>query len=189
MNRRAAIFLDRDGVLNRDVGYPHRIEDAILYDDVIPALRRMQRAGYLLLVVSNQSGVARGFFGMDEVSRFNRAIASQLRKAKIRITDKSFYVCPHGPRDGCSCRKPRPGLLRRAARQHRVDMKKSFTIGNSETDIEAGRRAGTKTVLLDRKGERSKTKADKIATSLSDIADLLPCARVRLTKSTIRRNT
>lgn len=183
MSFRAAVFLDRDGVLNNDVGYPHRLGDAVLFDDVIPALRRIQNAGYVLLVVSNQSGVARGFFTLNQVSRFNRAIAEQLHKANIRVTSKNFYVCPHGPRDECSCRKPKPGLLLKAARQHRIDLGKSFTVGDEETDIEAGRRAGTQTVLLDRSGKSRKTKADLVASSLSEVADLVRSARGTLAGS------
>src|SRR2546429_9934469 len=108
MKPRLAIFLDRDGVLNKDVGYPHHLSDAVLYEDVIPALLKMQQAGYVLLIVSNQSGVARGLFDLDAVLRFNDAIAKQLRKADIHISRKDFYVCPHGPSDDCNCRKPRP---------------------------------------------------------------------------------
>jgi len=183
VKQRAAVFLDRDGVLNGDVGYPHRLEDAILFDDVVPALRRIQNAGYVLLVVSNQSGVARGLFTLNQVSRFNRAIAEQLHKANIRITGKNFYVCPHGPRDECSCRKPKPGLLLKAARQHKIDLERSFTIGDEETDIEAGRRAGTQTVLLDRAGKNRKTKADLVASSLSEAADLVQSRRGTLAGS------
>ena len=173
MNRRPGVFLDRDGVLNRDVGYPHLVADAILFEDVIPALKRFQHAGYVLVVVSNQSGVARGFFSIDEVSRFNGAIVRQLHRAHIRITSKNFYVCPHGPQDQCNCRKPEPGLLLRAARQHRIDLRRSLTIGDRENDIEAGRRVGTKTVFLNRDRKRHKTKADLVVTSLLDVAEII----------------
>src|SRR5262249_47576785 len=140
-----AVFLDRDGVLNLDVGYPHLLRDAVLYPDVIPALLKIQRAGYVLLVVSNQSGIGRGLFDVNTVCRFNDAVAKQLRKGGVRINRRNFYICPHGPRDGCDCRKPRPGLLLAAARKRRIDLRASFTIGDSESDIEAGRRAGTRT--------------------------------------------
>ena len=176
MKRGAAVFLDRDGVLNSDVGYPHRLADAVIFDDVVPALRRIQDAGYVLLVVSNQSGVARGFFTLHEVSRFNRTIAKQLHDANIRVTSKNFYVCPHGPRDECSCRKPKPGLLLKAARQHGIDLRRSFTVGDEETDIEAGRRAGTHTILLNRMGKGRKTKADLVVSSLLEVAEVVGSA-------------
>jgi len=175
MKLRPALFLDRDGVINPDVGYPHRLQDAVLFDDAIPALYRIQQAGYVLLIISNQSGVSRGMFRLDDVQRFNDAIAKQLRQGGIRITRKNFFICPHGPRDGCACRKPRPGLLLKAARQHKIALSASFTVGDALSDLEAGRRAGTRTILLNRtRKPQKKTGANYVASSLIDVADLLP---------------
>lgn len=175
MKLRPALFLDRDGVINPDVGYPHLLQHAVLFDDVTPALYRIQQAGYVLLIVSNQSGVSRGMFCLDAVHRFNGAIAKKLRQGGIRVTSKNFFICPHGPQDRCVCRKPRPGLLLEAARQHKIALPVSFTVGDSLSDLEAGRRAGTYTILLNRIGKpRRKTGADYVVSSLIEVADLLP---------------
>jgi D-glycero-D-manno-heptose 1,7-bisphosphate phosphatase len=170
---RPAIFFDRDGVLTPDVGYPRRLEDAILYEDVIPALRDIQKAGYLILVVSNQSGVSRGLFTLADVERFNRRLAKSLHRAGIALTSQHFYICPHGPNDLCDCRKPKPGLFFKAAKEYDVDLKRSFCVGDKKSDIEAGRNAGLFTVLLNRSANSGDNTADLVVHDLRAVADFL----------------
>jgi D-glycero-D-manno-heptose 1,7-bisphosphate phosphatase len=145
---RRAVFLDRDGVLNRAVvrdgrPYPPSGPDEVeILEGVPSALDRLRRAGFLLIVVSNQPDVARGTATMAQVDAINRALADALPIDEFRI-------CGHDDRDGCGCRKPRPGLILDAAERLGIDLGASYMVGDRWRDIEAGRRAGCRTVFLD----------------------------------------
>jgi len=167
---RPGVLLDRDGILNPDIGYPHRIEDAMLFDDAGPALRLLQQAGFSLAVVSNQSGIARGYFGEEEVRAFNASLAEQLTAQGVAMSVEQFFVCPHAPAERCACRKPRPGLIHQAADRLRLDLRRSILIGDRDSDIQAGQDAGLKTVLVDREGSARPTSADWICRTLLDAA-------------------
>lgn len=151
-----AVFLDKDGTLVENVPYnvdPARIE---LAEGALNALARLRETGFELVVVSNQSGVAHGYFPERALAGVER----RLRELLGAIPIAGFYYCPHHP-DGkvggystaCHCRKPAPGLLLRAAREHGVELAKSWLVGDILNDIEAGRRAGCRTVLLDNGNE------------------------------------
>ena len=152
--RRPAAFLDRDGVLNRDTGYVHRAEDFIWVAGVHRAVKRLNDRGYLVFVVTNQSGVARGLYDIPAVESLHRWINDQLRPAGAHID--AFYLCPHHP-DGvapgygivCECRKPAPGLLLQAMREWPVAREASFMIGDKDIDLEAARAAGVAGFLFD----------------------------------------
>ena len=152
--RRAAVFLDKDGTLIEDVPYnvdPNLIR---LTDGALDGLRSLHDAGYLLIVVSNQSGIARGYFEEQALGAVEQRMRRLLDAARVPLA--GFYYCPHHP-DGCvdaysvecACRKPAPGLLSRAARDHGVSLGRSWMIGDILHDVEAGRRAGCRTILLD----------------------------------------
>jgi D-glycero-D-manno-heptose 1,7-bisphosphate phosphatase len=150
---RRAIFLDRDGTLNVDVGYLHALEDLALFPWTIDALRMLKRAGYLLVVISNQSGIALGFIDDGFVERAHQAI--QQRLARVGIALDGFYYCPHHPdasrkdlRKNCECRKPRPGMIHQAARELDIDLSQSWTIGDKWIDVQVGHSAGTKSILV-----------------------------------------
>jgi D-glycero-D-manno-heptose 1,7-bisphosphate phosphatase len=144
-----AAFLDRDGVLNVDTGYVHRAEDFIWTEGAREAVKALNDAGFLVIVVSNQSGVARGMFGVEAVERLHNWINRELAGIDARID--AFYFCPHHPTEGsgpftceCDCRKPKPGLLLRAFAEWPIDRAASFLIGNSERDLDAARAAGVR---------------------------------------------
>jgi D-glycero-D-manno-heptose 1,7-bisphosphate phosphatase len=143
---RRAVFLDRDGVLNQDTGYVRRIEEFVFLDGVFEALWEIQRRGYLLLVVTNQSGIDRGFYTDEDFQRVNAWMLQQLASNDIIV--KGVYYCPHVPEAGCACRKPAPGLILRAQREHHVDLPGSWLVGDKSSDIEAARRAGVGHTLL-----------------------------------------
>jgi D-glycero-D-manno-heptose 1,7-bisphosphate phosphatase len=151
--RRKAVFLDRDGTLVRDVDYLTDPAELELLPGVPEALRELRGAGFLLLVVTNQSAVARGWLTEPELEHINRELNRLLARQRAAID--AFYHCPHLPEGtvqryaiDCPCRKPRPGLLQRAAREWDVALGNSYMVGDSERDVEAGRRAGCKTVYL-----------------------------------------
>lgn len=148
MTRRWGVFLDRDGTLLRLVSYLHDPDRVRLYSGVGPALRALREAGARLVVVTNQSGVARGYFSEADVLAVHRRMNRLLRKEGVRLD--AIEVCPHHPDfgRGCTCRKPAPGMLRRAARRLGIDLKRSWTIGDSPGDLRAGRAAGTRVGLV-----------------------------------------
>jgi D-glycero-D-manno-heptose 1,7-bisphosphate phosphatase len=151
---RRAVFLDRDGVLVHDDGFLLREEQIRLMESVAPALRSLKAAGMMLAVVSNQATVARGLVSEREVERLNESIADRIQQDGGPRPDASYF-CPHHPdadveeyRVICSCRKPRPGMILRAAEEHEIDPRRSFLVGDRMSDIAAGAAAGCRTVLV-----------------------------------------
>ncbi len=153
-----AIFLDKDGTLVEDVPYNVNPDLMQLTTGAVEGLRSLHAAGYKLIIISNQSGVARGYFPEEALIAVKERSHQMLAEMGVPLT--GFYYCPHHP-DGnvsgynidCSCRKPEPGLLFRAAQEHDIDLANSWFIGDILNDVEAGRRAGCKTVLIDNGNE------------------------------------
>lgn len=137
---RRVVFLDRDGTLVHDRGYVHRQEDYALLPGVVPALRRLRGAGFGLVIVTNQSGLGRGLFGLPEYLAFARHLESDL--ARLGVPVLGSFHCPHVPEDGCACRKPAPGLFFRAREALGVDLSRCFAVGDAPRDVEAALRAG-----------------------------------------------
>jgi D-glycero-D-manno-heptose 1,7-bisphosphate phosphatase len=149
---RPAVFVDKDGTLVEDV--PYNVDPARLRftPRALPALRALDAAGLALVVITNQPGLALGHFSAAAFDGLERALRERIAaQAGVRLT--GLWACPHAPgADGgpaCACRKPAPGLLRLAARRHRLDLARSWMVGDILDDVEAGRRAGCRTVLLD----------------------------------------
>jgi D-glycero-D-manno-heptose 1,7-bisphosphate phosphatase len=169
---RAAAFLDRDGVLNVDHGYTYRPDDLELIPTAAAAVRLLNDAGYDVIVVSNQSGVARGFFDEAAVERFNEHLQATLSAQGARLD--AIYYCPHHPEGkvkalsiACDCRKPKPGLLEQAARERPIDRARSFLIGDKDDDIAAARAFGIRGVKFDAKAG---TLEDLVRTTLAPTA-------------------
>ncbi len=141
-----AIFLDRDGTINVDFGYVSNVEDLELLEDVVEALRLFQAAEYQLIVITNQSGVGRGYFTLEDVEVFNNELAAQLEDLDVYIDD--FFVCPHSPDDYCACRKPYPTLVLDAIKKYGIDPSASFMFGDKSSDVECGNGAGVKSYLV-----------------------------------------
>jgi D-glycero-D-manno-heptose 1,7-bisphosphate phosphatase len=142
--KRPAVFFDRDGTLMRDVDYcddPSKVE---VLPGVIEALRQLKAAGFRIIVITNQSGIGRGYLTEEDYRAVEREFESRLGEGLVDAT----YFCPHAPGDGCICRKPQPGMLQQAAREHEIDLAKSYFVGDKDSDIECGERAGTRTVLV-----------------------------------------
>jgi D-glycero-D-manno-heptose 1,7-bisphosphate phosphatase len=153
-----AVFLDRDGVINVDRHYLHRVEQFEFIAGVPHALHRLQQAGWKLVVVTNQSGIARGHFTEDDYQRLTRHMTERLAEAGVQLD--AVLHCPHLPdapvaayRIACACRKPAPGLLVRAARQLGLDLACSVMVGDKGSDLRAGRSAGVSRCLLVRSGQ------------------------------------
>jgi histidinol-phosphate phosphatase family protein len=152
--RPAAVFLDKDGTLIVDEPYNVAPERIRLAQGAVEGLQALHAAGYLLIVVSNQSGVARALFEEDALSAVEDRVRALLGAAGVPLA--GFYYCPHHPEGrvgryavSCRCRKPAPGMLTQAAREYGIDLARSWLVGDILHDVEAGRRAGCRTVLLD----------------------------------------
>ncbi len=143
---RPAVFIDRDGTLIEDVGYPRDPDAVRLLQGAPEALRQLERLGFLLVLVSNQSGVGRGLVSPAEAEAVAARFIECLRAQGARL-DAAYY-CLHAPGEGCPCRKPAPGMLLRAAAELGIDLRRSFMVGDKPSDVEAGRRAGCRTIRL-----------------------------------------
>ena len=134
------VLLDRDGTLTRDAGYTYRIEDYALLPGVPEGLIQLREAGFRFAIVTNQSGIGRGYFTRSDFDAFQRHLRQDLARRGIEIA--ASFVCPHRPDEGCACRKPAPGLLFQARDALGADLGRSFMLGDSVRDVVAGRRAG-----------------------------------------------
>ncbi|MFI9788633.1 D-glycero-alpha-D-manno-heptose-1,7-bisphosphate 7-phosphatase [Kitasatospora sp. NPDC051984] len=147
------MFLDRDGTVTQPRHYPSRPDDLVLQADIGPALHSLQKAGFVLVLVTNQSGVARGFFTEHTVHTMHERLGAMLADHNVRLN--GIYFCPHHVEGSvaqfrrlCQCRKPAPGMLYQAAQDLRLDLARSWMVGDSPCDIAAGHSAGTRTALV-----------------------------------------
>jgi histidinol-phosphate phosphatase family protein len=154
-----------------DHGYVGRADAVELMPDVGPGLRLLREAGFALVVVTNQSGVHRGYFTLDDVAAVNARLSEQLRAEGVELA--GFYVCPHGPDGGCACRKPGPALAARAADELGLDLKSSIVIGDKESDVELGIAVAARTILL--ASERGASRADLVVPDWGRLTTVLPC--------------
>lgn len=146
MRLKRAVFFDRDGTLNLDRGYTHKPEDWVWLPGTLKGLRRLQAAGWMLVVISNQSGIGRGYYGWEQLKKLENWLIGQLAAEGIAIS--GWYYCPHMPDEGCCCRKPAPGLLLEAGANLSLNLKDSWMLGDRITDIQAGSAAGCSCGLI-----------------------------------------
>ena len=151
---RRAIFLDRDGTLVHARHYPTRPDELVLYDGILPLLADLKEAGFALIMITNQSGLARGMFTLEDLDHMHRSLADALAAGGAPLD--GIYFCPHHPEGSveqyavaCDCRKPQPGMLLQAAKERSINLTRSWFVGDILDDIEAGNRAGCRTVLVD----------------------------------------
>ena len=185
-----AIFLDRDGTIVRHVDLLHQVSGLRLLPNSARAIQAFNRLGYLVVVITNQPVVARGIATFEDVEKVHASMIRRFAREGARID--TIYFCPHHPekhpgvpeharkyRMVCACRKPKPGMLKQATKEYKIDPKKSFTIGDSMIDIVAGKRAGTRTILVKTgPGHRldakfAHIKPDHVARNLLSAADFI----------------
>lgn len=180
-----AAFIDRDGVINEERNYVYRIEDFVLLPGVIQGLILLRDSGFRLIIVTNQAGIAHGYYDQSDLDRLHEHLCAQLHKHGI-ILD-AIYFCPHHPKGlvqalayECDCRKPSPGMLLRASKDLDLDLANSVLIGDKWSDVQAGRRAGVGRTVIVRSGHS----IDPIALCEADdvAADLLEAARILITE-------
>ncbi|GIU76359.1 MAG: D,D-heptose 1,7-bisphosphate phosphatase [Bryobacteraceae bacterium] len=168
------IFFDRDGTLIEERNYLSDPDQVVLIPGAAEAVRLAREAGYLAVVLTNQSGAGRGYFTLEDVERVNARMGELLGREGARID--GIYVCPHAPEDGCDCRKPRTGLVERAVRELGIDVGASWVVGDKATDLELARNAGMRGVLV-RTGYGSEAAAQLSGGDGLTAADVLQAVR------------
>ncbi len=180
-NSRPCIFLDRDGVINQDMGDRPKVDRFKLMQGVSKAIRKINRSGSLAIVITNQPAIAKGFTSEDDVRQTHKRMETELGREQAFLD--GIYFCPHHPDKGfsgeiselkidCECRKPKPGMLFQSAKDFNIDFKKSWMIGDHARDVLAGKNAGCRTVLLTENSNDSQG-ADFIAKNLEDAVDYI----------------
>ncbi|MBN1872245.1 MAG: HAD family hydrolase [Candidatus Omnitrophica bacterium] len=146
------IFVDRDGVINKDPGgwtkydYVTRWSEFLFIEGSIDALKVLKEAGYKVYIISNQAGIAKGYFTQEDLEKVNKEMLRQIENGGGKI--EGLFYCPHSKADECDCRKPKTGLIEKALAGREVDRKKTFVIGDDLRDIEAGKKMGMRTILV-----------------------------------------
>ena len=175
MKKNKAIFLDRDGVINKDVGWLYKIKDITILDGVPEAIKNLKEKNFFLVVISNQPVIARGLATEEKIKEINNTINKRLHK-KIETGIGRFYFCPHHPnadlseyRKSCDCRKPLPGMILQASKDYDLDLRQSWMIGDRISDIIAGKSVGCKTVLI--KSEKNYEKIEGVEYDLNTEPD------------------
>jgi histidinol-phosphate phosphatase family protein len=188
LDKAPAIFVDRDDTLMLDVKYCDNPDRVQLMPGAAEGIKSLRNAGYKIVVITNQSGIGRGYFSLETLHKVNERLRSDLRKAGADYD--ALYYCPHTPEDGCDCRKPKPGLFLKAAQELAIDLASSFAIGDRDLDIKAGHAAGTKTVLVlnghSRESVHSLGEPDLVASDLLQAAGLIR-SQTRIRDGTVAR--
>lgn len=159
MGKNKAVFIDRDGTINVDVHYldaPNKFE---MYPGVGEGVKKLKENGFKIIVVTNQSGVARGYFTEKQLFSIHERMKKEIQKFNV-ILD-GIYYCPHHPTDNCSCRKPNTGLFEKAIKDNNIEVNRSYMLGDKITDISAGKKIGAKTILIPEMHMREKILMEK----------------------------
>lgn len=172
-NKNKAVFLDRDGTINKDKGYVFLIEDLEILPGAVGGLKKLQDLGYKLIVITGQSGIARGYHTLQDAEKFDDELARYLKGWGIII--EKFYRCPHHPdfTGECGCRKPKTGLAMQAAKEFNIDLEQSFFVGDKDSDVVLGQNCGGKTFWIRNEMYSLTSKPDYIVSTLEDMADIV----------------
>ena len=167
-----AVFIDRDGTMAKDVPYCSRPEDFELLPESAEGIRLLNEQGFKVVVVTNQSGIARGYFTEETLATIHNEMRHKLARYGANVD--AIYYCPHHPDDNCECRKPKPGMLLQAAADLNIDLGLSYVIGDNDMDMEVGRNVGCKAILIAEKGKEAASQQvshpDYVAPSVSAAA-------------------
>jgi len=168
------IFLDRDGVINKEVNYLYKIDDFEFTDGIFDACLYFLNLGYKIIIITNQSGISRGYYSEHDYQNVTQWMLAQFKKENINILD--IFHCPHGPNSTCDCRKPKPGMFLKAKTKHNTDMEKSWMIGDKEADVIAANAAGIEKTILVKSGHKmdeSKSKASFFLDSIQQAKQII----------------
>lgn len=172
MEKKRAIFLDKDGTLVENSMYPEPPKYELLKEHILEGLKHAQEKGYELFIVSNQSWISKGKLSHEETIRIFESVVAQLEQHGIKIKD--YLFCPHKEDEYCHCRKPRPGMILDLAKRHNIDLSQSYMLGDFDEDIEAGKNAGIKTILTLSRAQPHYTKSpDYIIRNINELRRIL----------------
>ena len=164
-----AIFLDRDGVINKEVNYLRKIDQIEFIDGVFDSFRYFLKLSYEIVIITNQSGIAKGYLSHNDFQNISAWMLDQFSDKNIKILD--IIYCPHNPESNCQCRKPMPGMFLEAQNRYNIDMSKSWMIGDKETDIKAANNAGVGHTILVKSGHKVDSKNTNATFCLNSIKD------------------
>ncbi len=162
-----ALFIDRDGTLNKDCPYCKNESEIVMYDDVFDTIEKLSD-DYYIIIVTNQSGIGRGYFTVADLTAMNNKVKKEIEEHGGRID--GIYYCPHKPDEGCDCRKPKLGLLSQAQKDFDISMEGSFIIGDDDSDMEMARSAGVRGIRVRRHGN---IEGDFFAEDFYDVLDIV----------------
>lgn len=171
MNKKRIIFLDRDGVINKDHGYVSKIEEFEFIDGVFDACKYFNSLGYEIIVVTNQSGIGRGYYTQNDFEKLTTYMLQKFEENGVKVL--KVYFCPHSPEVDCSCRKPNTGMIEEACKDFEIDLNQSWLIGDKISDIETAINANIKNHILITKEKDKTSKASSIANSLLDTINII----------------
>lgn len=169
-----AIFLDRDGVVNIEKDYLYKIEDFEFIDGLFDSLKYLEELGYKLFIITNQSGITRKYYTVEDFNNLTSWMIAEFKKNGIDILQVEF--CPHGPNEDCSCRKPKTGMIDNILNNFPLDLEKSWLIGDKSSDIKCAKNANIKNTIQVRSGhqfDEKDSEADFICNSIKDIKDII----------------
>ena len=170
------IFLDRDGVINKEKNYLYKIESFEFINGVFYACQYLESLNYKIIITTNQSGISRGYYTESDFQKLTKWMLGQFNNNNIDILD--VIHCPHLPSDFCDCRKPKPGMLLSAKTKHNIDMENSWMIGDKENDIQAAHNAGIRNTILVKSGheiDELNSNSKFILNSIKDIHEVIKC--------------
>jgi D-glycero-D-manno-heptose 1,7-bisphosphate phosphatase len=165
------IFLDRDGVINKEVNYLYRIEEFVFLDGIFEACNYFQSIGFEIIIITNQSGIGQGFYSKNDFKILTDWMLEQFQNKNIKILD--IFYCPHGQNSHCNCRKPMPGMILEAQKKHGIDLNLSWMIGDKESDIISANAAGVKNTILLRSGHKIDENSSKASFIENSILETL----------------
>ena len=165
------VFIDRDGTIAHDVPYCSSPEQFELLPGAGEGIKRLNEIGLKVIVITNQSGIGRGYFTEEMLGRIHTKMKNSLAGCGAHVD--GIYYCPHHPDDNCDCRKPKPDLIIKAAKEHEIELSQSYLIGDSAKDIEAGKAAGCRTILVSHTETPAAQKADYVVDTLLEASRLL----------------
>lgn len=169
-----AIFIDRDGVINVEKDYVYKIEDFEFIDGVFESCKYLQELGYMLVVITNQSGIGRGYYTQSDFEKLTAWMIGEFAKNGVNVTH--VYHCPHAPNEICNCRKPKTGMIDTAVEEFDIDVSKSYLIGDKVSDMECAKNAKIKTSIHVKSGhsfDESDSNADFIIDSIKEIKNII----------------
>ncbi|RXJ78455.1 D-glycero-beta-D-manno-heptose-1,7-bisphosphate 7-phosphatase [Arcobacter sp. F155] len=169
-----AVFLDRDGVVNVEKNYLYKIEDFEFIDGIFDSLKKVQNLGYKLFIITNQSGIGRGYYTKEDFEKLTSWMLQEFRNNEIVISQ--VELCPHGPNDNCLCRKPKTGMIDKILENHNIDLENSWLVGDKSSDIKCAKNAGILNTIQVKSGHKfneNESLAKYICESIKDIDKII----------------